>query len=361
MLAVLAARAPRLRELDLSCTPAGAAPAQRLRALCAGLCELQVLRLEGARLGAAAVAELLGLPPPDPSAVDAPGAMQPRAPGWAHGPPALPAYFWGDAAAGGRLVVVPGPLSAAPLPYAARAGNHAELSACGWARPPPSCGRPSDDGPQVSGPMAAAAPALRALVLTGGAAALAGLGIGRAGGAGVTAAGGPRRADLPPQACGWLEREQWRAHGRALGPSAAMLPPGTRIGSFAVRLGPGGSGGSTSAGEDTDGHDPGGLTLYLVDGACPCVQPLRTLPGVAESGDRHFDATTMRPPVFYAPREPVPCQPAALCDLPHLAVFDERLRYSAAELLALRGATAPGARLGRLAALPSELLAGGLR
>ena len=352
MLAVLAARAPRLRELDLSCTTAGAAPAQRLRALCARLGELQVLRLEGARLGSAAVAELLGLPPPDPAAVDAPGAVQPCAPGWAHGPPALPASPGGGAAASGHLAAGQEPLSAA----AARAAGPARCCMCGWALPPPSCGRPSDDGPQVSGPLAAAAPALRALVLTGGAAALSGLGLGRAGGAGVRAAAAVRRAGLPPQACGWLEREQWRAHCRALGPSAAMLPPGTRIGSFAVRLGPGGAPGPAPAGEDA-GQDSGGVTLYLVDGACPCVQPLRTLPGVADSGDEHFDATTMRNNSHLGYREPRPRPPAALADLPHLAAFDERARYSAPELRALRGVAVPSWP-GRLAALPAELLAG---
>lgn len=357
MLAVLAARAPRLQELDLSCTAAGAAPVRCVRALCAKLGELRTLRVEGARLGAAAVAELLGLPPPDPA--DAPSAVQLSAGGRAHDLP-LPASAGGGVAVSEHPAAWQGPLSAAALPAAARAEGHPGWSAHGGAWRPLSRGRPSDDDPQVSGPLAAAAPALRVLVLTGGADAQAGLGLGRAGGAGIRAGGAVPRADLPAQACGWLECEEWRAHCRALGASAAMPRPGTRIGSFAVRLYPGGAPVPAPAGEDA-GQDPGGLTLYLVDGACPCVQPLRTVPGVAESGDMHFDATTMRPNIHFQPREPVPRPPAALSDLPHLAAFDERLRYSAPELLALRGAAAPGARPARLAALPAELLAGGLR
>lgn len=343
MLAVLAARAPRLRELDLSCTAAGAAPAHCVRALCARLGELHTLRLEGVRLGAAAIAELLGVTPPDAAAADAPCAVRPSAGGRARGATAPPAPSWDGAAASGHPAAGQGPRSAAAPPAAARGEGHAGLISCGGAWPPHSCGRLSG-GPQESGPLAAAAPALRSLVLTGGAGA---------------AAGAARRTSLPAEACGWLEREQWHAHCRALGASAAILRPGTRVGSFAVRLGLGGPRGPTLAGEDTDGHDPGGLTLYLVDGACPCAQPLRTLPGVADSGNAHIDATTMRgAPIRSPPREPRPRQPAALADLPHLAAFDERLRYSAAELLALRGAAAPGARPGCLAALPAVLLAG---
>ena len=346
-LAVLAFRAPRLRELDLSCTAAGAAAPQRVRALCAKLDGLQILRLESARLGAAAVAELLGIPPP--VSVAAEGQS-----GQVHGPAALPARSGSEAARRGRPVLagtVAGrdPLGTAALPAAAEGEGRADCSACGEAWPPPSWEFPPD-GPQVPGPLATAAPALRVLVLTGGAGALAGLGL---------EAGALRLASLPAEACGWLERQQLPAPRQASGAPAAAQRPDDCMGSFRVHMVPGAPLDSTPEEPDPDGPDPGGLTLYLVDAPCPCARPRSTLPGFASAGNE-FDSEGASPDWVHPKRRaPRPRLPVALADLPHLARFDERLRYSAPELLALRPVSALGTRPGRLAALPSELLAEG--
>ena len=187
----------------------------------------------------------------------------------------------------------------------------------------------SGHGVDYNSPSLARASTLQRLVMCGGLDKLAGLG---------PVAGVTRLSSLPWDACTCMERYRKRplVHPCAKeGLKSAQEPvPCNQDGPVAacdvlddavlrVRL-------AASSGEDALG-----LLVYLLPASLGT-----SLPSAVPSSRHKLPSAAQR-------RRPT------LSDMPHLAAFDERVRYSARELLALR--TTAGSR-SRLAALPRDVL-----